>query len=136
MMEVLYTFPPLYREIDRRFNVRGKPVIFTFGSRIHNPGRIQIPNSLMVHETVHSTRQGTEPEAWWQSYLDNDEFRLIEEMEAHSAEYGHICLETDDNRLRQRELHRIASRLASPLYGSIIGYYEARRCIEDALAIL
>jgi hypothetical protein len=129
-MKVLCTFPPMYAEINRRFNVRGRPVIFTWGDTIHNPSRIKITPELMVHEGVHSNRQGEEPEFWWIEYIANPEFRLAEEIPAHRAEYADVFSRVPTGRVTETALHRIAARLSSPLYGSMIDYYEARRLIE------
>ena len=95
-MKVLTTFPPMYAEINKEFNVRGKPVIFTFADVIHNPSRITITPELMVHEEVHSQRQGDNPESWWADYLTDPEFRLAEELPAHQAEFAYLCGQLTD----------------------------------------
>lgn len=74
-MKVIVGFPPLYREINETFNVRGKPVIFTFSQTIFNPSRIKVTPELIAHETIHSLRQGDDPENWWAEYLVNTAFR-------------------------------------------------------------
>jgi hypothetical protein len=135
-MKVVYTLPPLYRDIARTFEVRGKPVLFCFGDTIHNPSRIPIPPELMAHETVHSGRQGDCPEAWWADYLSDPEFRLMEELPAHIAEFGAFCQRMSARSAQQTALHRIATRLSSPLYGMLIEYHEARRRIEDGVTNL
>jgi hypothetical protein len=125
-MKVVNTFPPMYTAINRKFNVRGKPVIFTWGDLIHNPSRIIVSPELIVHEEVHSARQGDDPEAWWLQYLDDAGFRLCEEIPAHRAEFHAACQTLTEHTAQQRVLHRIAARLSSPLYGSMISYDEAR----------
>jgi hypothetical protein len=136
-MQVVFTFPPRYAEINARFNVRGRPVIFTFGGTIHNPGRIKIPYELIVHEEVHSRRQGEDVDGWWSSYIADQQFRLCEEMPAHIAEYAAVCSHFTEHRAQQRMLHRIAMRISGPLYGSMIDYREARARIEGgAQAVL
>jgi hypothetical protein len=37
-VKVLHLFPPNYAAINRAFKVRGKPIIFCYGSTIYNPG--------------------------------------------------------------------------------------------------
>lgn len=121
-MKVLYTFPPNYAAINRAFNVRGKPVIFCYGSVIHNPARIKIPERLHAHESVHSARQQAQaggPAAWWERYITNPQYRLGEEIPAHQAEA----------RCAPELAEEIAARLASPLYGGLVGIEEARRLI-------
>ena len=134
-MKVLFTFPPMYAQINRAFDVRGKPVIFTWGGVIHNPSRINISPELMVHEGVHAQRQGDTPDAWWQDYIADEHFRLAEEIQAHRAEYADVCLRAPTDKVRETALHRIAARLSSPLYGSMVDYYEARRLVDPASQI-
>lgn len=127
-MKVIRQFPPMFAEINKRFNVRGKPVIFCWADTIFNPNNVKIGPELMAHESVHSTQQGTEPEVWWARYLIDDEFRLDQELPAHRAEFE-FCRAHYDGRALERMLHRIADRLASPLYGSMIEYADARQRI-------
>lgn len=114
-MKQLYLFPPNYAAINRAFNVRGKGVIFTFGSVIYNPSRIEIPPALYAHEAVHSTRQRPSPESWWTRYIADPEFRLAEEIPAHRAEWRF-----HGGAGEWRALEQIARRLASPLYGNLV----------------
>ncbi len=117
-MKVLHLFPPNYPAINRAFNVRGKPILFAYGA-IYNPSRIKIPDHLMAHEAVHIARQGDDPAAWWERYIGDRQFRLDEEIAAHQAECRHSPHLAED----------IAQRLASPLYGSLIGLAEARQLL-------
>jgi len=136
-LRVVFTFPPRYKELDTKFKVRGRPIVFTFGNTIHNPGRIKIAQELMVHETVHSRRQGEDVDGWWSSYIADPAFRLCEEMPAHIAEYAAVCRHFSEHRAQQRMLHRIAMRISGPLYGAMVEYREARARIETgALGLL
>lgn len=128
-MKVLTLFPPNYREINKAFNVRGKPIIFAYGSAIYNPGRIVIPLQLLEHERVHLKRQDGDPVSWWRKYIDDPRFRLDEEIPAHIAEYQ--VMRPYDGTERTFWLDHIAAKLASPLYGSLIGYTKARAILVD-----
>lgn len=130
-MKIIRAFPPLYAEINRRFNVRGKPVIFTWGEAIYNPSNVKIGPELLAHEQVHCDRQGIDVASWWERYMHDDEFRLAEELPAHRAEYAEACKHYQGKALGTA-LHRMAIRLSSPLYGSMIDYDEARRVIAAA----
>src|ERR1700749_4888698 len=107
-MRILYPLPPIYGEIAKAFDVRGKPIIFAFGPVIHNPHRALISPELMVHETIHSQRQGNCPEEWWADYIVFPEFRLNDELPAHIAEYQAACARLSERAAQQRMLHRIA----------------------------
>lgn len=124
-MRVLTTFPPNWRDIQATFNVRGKPVIFCYGDTIYNPQRIKIPPELMVHEAVHSHRQGEDPKGWWHRYITEHVFRFEEELPAHRAEYQDLCRRVDS----RQALPLVAKKLASPLYGSLVSVDDAARLI-------
>jgi hypothetical protein len=123
-MMVLHLFPPNYAAINRAFKVRGKPVIFCYGDTIYNPGRIKVPPRLHAHEEVHSRHQAMfgDPEVWWQRYIADPEFRLFEEIPAHRAEY----------RVAPELLEEIATRLCSPLYGSLVDFEKARALVDGS----
>jgi hypothetical protein len=123
-VRVLHLFPPNYRKIVEQFDVRGKSVIFAYGSAIYNPSRVPIPPELERHEQVHLTRQGGDPEAWWDKYIADPAFRLAEEIPAHAAEYQATLAH-----YRTQALDDIATKLASPLYGSLITFADAREAI-------
>ncbi len=126
-MREVVGFPPNYKDLNARFRVRGKPVIFAWGDTIFNPSRVKITPELMRHEAVHGARQRDMGiENWWADYLDQTIFRFNEELLAHQEEWrarleavGH-----DETYLRA-----ISHRLAGPLYGNICGVATARELI-------
>lgn len=120
-MKELHLYPPNFAKIRQVFNTRNRGVIFTYGNCIYNPEKIRIPPQLWVHEQVHRDQQKDDPESWWDKYLGDKLFRLAEEIQAHKAEYG--VLNT------RKALDEIASRLSSPLYGSLVSWQEAKRLI-------
>lgn len=131
MPHIMQAFPPNYRKINKKFNVRGKPIIFAYNGTIYNPSRIQIPPQLVIHEQTHMARQNGNAEYWWDCYIEDAEFRLAEEIPAHIAEYRAIAYRNDAHKL----LERIAARLASPLYGSMIKLGGAREAILHGAAV-
>lgn len=132
-MRVIRDRPPLFDEIDARFNVRGKPILFAWGDRLYIPsGSLDVAPHLMAHEEVHGARQGTaEPGIilWWKSYLNDREFRLDEEILAHRAEYQSLISHSGGRQQRRRHLAITAARLAAPLYGRMISVSEAKKVI-------
>lgn len=120
--------PPMFRQINAAFRVRGKPVLFCWGDTIYNPAGITIHPSIRAHEAVHVQQQaGIDPELWWKRYIDDKGFRLDQEIPAHRAEYQWWVNCSDEWDLSA--LDRVAARLCSPLYGSLIGHEEARRLL-------
>jgi len=121
--------PPVYDRCDAAFNIKGKPVLFSYGDKIYNPCGVDIPRELLAHEAVHGERQlelGVED--WWDNYLADADFRFEEERVAHRAEwlvYSKWC------RLEQRGpyLEAVAKRLSGELYGNMATLDEARSAL-------
>jgi len=131
-MRIAIAYPPLYERIDAAFSVAGKPVIFCFGDTIFNPMGVPITRELMAHEEIHSERQGAEVLDWWERYLADSGFRYLEELPAHAAEYRAYCKRHGSG--RDKYLNAIAQRLASPLYGNVVGVEAAKLAILTARA--
>ena len=124
--------PPFLEHVLAGLRER-KPILYCWGDKLYNPRGGMIPPELMVHEQVHSDQQlrpdTISVERWWLAYIDNPQFRLSEEIPAHRAEY--TCLKgiTRDRNALHQGLHRIALRLSSPLYGSMIDYEHAKHAV-------
>lgn len=130
-MRVAPEFPPNYPEIVAAFpGIRGRKPIFAWGDVIYNPHRVIVPPQLVAHEMVHAERQGVSPALWWQRYIADPRFRLMEELLAHVAEYG-ACLELGNRHTRRAALKAIAEKMASPLYGSLISVRDAMIAIAE-----
>lgn len=132
-MKIVIAEPPMFDEIDAAFNVRGRPILFTWGDTIFNPHNATVSQSLKAHEGVHFLRQSNDTpaiEAWWRSYIADPEFRLTEEIPAHRAEYRQLCELIRDRNLRSKYLHSVAQRLAAPLYGSLVSVSKAKQLVS------
>lgn len=121
-MKIVREYPPNYAEIKAAFNPP-IDVLFCYGSTIFNPAGERIAPELIIHEGVHSRRQGGDPAGWWKRYIENQKFRLDEEVVAHQAEYRVL-------RIRNQNTDHVIKRLCSPLYGSMINLEEAARLIR------
>lgn len=146
-MVIIRDRPPLFDDIDRVFNVRGKSVIFAWGKKIYVPsGSLQISDAIIEHERVHGARQLAysvpgatrllfTPEEliclWWRRYLVDIDFRREEESLAHVAELRHLCATAGGRNERRRHLSIVASKLSNPLYGPLMNKSEARKVLED-----
>ena len=131
-MKIAFSYPPNFRKIVKVFPAaRGHGVIYTYGDTIFNPGRVDIPPSLLAHEEVHSKRQGTNPdiiEEWWNRYLVDKQFRFDEELLAHQEEFRwYINSSLKEKRVA---LNYIARRLSSPLYGKLTDIKQAKAILE------
>lgn len=135
-MNIVHAWPPNIEEIDAAFNVKGqRGVVFTYGGTIFVPGGETLSLALRAHEAAHSERQTTDVkqiESWWRKYIKDPEFRLAEEIPAHRAEYREYARLHRDRNMRSEMLRKIAQRLASPLYGNLVKFREAKAFVEGA----
>lgn len=128
---VIHDFPPIYHQLEAAFDLQGRTdVVFAFGEILYNPHRVYIPPEILVHEAIHGQRQVEGPGVyeWWKRYIGSAEFRLIEEAEAHRAEYRHL-LENGNRKQRRHALAHVANKFASPLYGKMVTPARARRIL-------
>ena len=129
-MKIVVDYPPNIEKIKAVVEITPL-TIFTYGDTIYNPGgHSPFPPELEAHEVVHSIQQGQDPEAWWDKYLSDVNFRLSQELDAYKAQYKKFRHLTKNKKLRNELADRLAKDLASPLYGNIIDYYTARQKIK------
>ena len=126
--------PPLYSHIVEAFGVRpGDGVIYSWGDTVYNPDGVPIPPQVLAHEAVHGERQGTSTVAivqWWKRYIESPRFRLAEEIPAHQAELK-WWLEYGNRAERRAAVKVVAKRLASPLYGRLVGRSAAEAMLRE-----
>ena len=130
-MRVVFERPPMFAEINAKFHIAGKPVIFSWGDVIYNPMRVHIPPHLMAHEAMHGQRQRKwrSIEQWWRDYIDSAAFRLDEEVLAHKVEYAALLRGNSNRHARRSHLKQLAKRLSGPLYGGMITAAKARELL-------
>lgn len=116
---IKYEQPPNIETLRKRFPIQ-RGVLFAYAPHIYNPDGAFISEALMVHEQVHLAQQGDAPALWWGLYLDDPEFRLLQEFQAHLAEYEHRKALAVNRHERRALLKQMAHRLAAPLYGGLI----------------
>lgn len=122
--------PPNIGIIDAAFSVKDKPnILYCYGTDCFNPTGFDVPEHLIAHETVHSVRQGSDPDGWWHRYIVDKQFRLSEELVAHRTELAVFYRDFKDRNLQSRYLHSIAQRLSGPLYGNLLTHKQARERI-------
>lgn len=125
-------FPPNIKELKKHFKINDN-VIFTYGDTVYIQKLRGISPDLMVHETVHRLQQQKEggPEIWWGKFLEDKDFRLLQELSAYRTQYKYICTQVKDRNKRAIILSRLASDLSSEIYGSIITWSEATNKIKQ-----
>lgn len=134
MAVVKYNYPPNYQDIKKAFKIANKPeVVFTYGDTIYVPSGQKMSKDLEVHETTHTQQQtNMTPVKWWNSYIEDKDFRLEQELEAYRNQYKFA--KENYPRLRRRKLLRqISQDLSSEIYGSIVTKDEAKTLIEKGI---
>jgi len=101
-------------------------VVFTYNKALYNPSDGIISDDLLVHEMVHVRQQGNDSESWWHKYLNDQTFRLSQELEAYEAQYAFYKQRVKDRNAQARFLHKIALDLSSAVYGNMITYTDAK----------
>tara|TARA_Y100000310_G_scaffold328739_1_gene397351 strand:- start:4341 stop:4739 length:399 start_codon:yes stop_codon:yes gene_type:complete len=131
-MKIKIAYPPNIDQIDRKFHVKGRAVIFAYGFTIYNPMDVAIESKLIEHEEVHGARQRNSGDVaeWWDLYIRSSRFRLVEEIVAHQAEYHYMLAQAANRYERRSALNITAKRLAAPLYGRLITVKEAKKVLK------
>lgn len=130
-MIIVRGFPPIYEEAAKRFNIRGRKVVFAWGDKIYDPFDANIGPDLEVHEAVHGEQQKAigGPEIWWHKYFIDANFRLEQEIQAYRAQYKFFCKQYRDRNQQTQFLSRIAGDL-STMYDLPITRAEAMHRIK------
>ena len=130
-MKIITDKPPNWEQILEVFpHARNPVVIFAWEDTIYNPGGNVISPDLIAHEIAHGSRQiqANGAQAWWNLYLQDQEFRYEEELYGHAAELMIRAKSiTDRNRIAQL-FNRTGIRLIAPLYN-----YQPHRSLRQAV---
>jgi hypothetical protein len=134
-MKIVEDYPPNYEEICKHFKIRNnKYVVFTYGDTLYNPGGGHIAEDLKAHEQVHMQQQQTlGASQWWQIYLADPKFRLVQEVQAYRRQYNFSKIYPRSN--RRKLLRSISQDLSGPMYGNIVNYQTAKDLIENRRAL-
>ena len=120
-MKIITDRPPNYDAILKVFPFANRPqTIFAYAPDIYAPGGKKIPQAIIDHEYIHIMRQEEMGvEKWWELYLNDPEFRYVEELLAHRAEYRSLMAGATSRQHRRVILKETAKKLCSPLYGKM-----------------
>lgn len=127
-MKIVKSNPPNYDKIAKKFDLT-ESVVFTYGDKLYVPNGEEIPLHLMVHEEVHEEQQGDDPEAWWDRYLEDPDFRLQQEVEAYRKQYK-VVRKITTKKQATDFLNRVAKDLSGKIYGNVVDYKTARQLIR------
>jgi hypothetical protein len=129
-MKIANELPPIFDDLIAGGMQPGPNTLYTYGDIIFNPSGKDIPEDIIVHEEVHMKQQGDNPDYWWSRFIDDQYFRIEQEVEAYAVQYRFICKKHKDRNQRHRILMHFAQVLSSPIYGNVIGTMSAYQMIK------
>lgn len=131
-MKIVHEWPPNIEEINKFFDVH-KNVLFTYGDTIYCPSGKEIPDHLMIHESIHEKQQEAVggPDEWWNRFFFDKKFRLQQEVEAYHAQYEWYCEHYKNRNDQYKLLRHCAEALSGPVYGHSIGIAAALFAIKS-----
>lgn len=107
-------------------------VIFTYENLITTFNG-EMTEDLIAHEQTH-VRQQLEyiggADAWWREYLDNDEFRFKQELQAYRNQYQWLVKNIKDRNEVARFLTHYAKSLSGAMYGNMCDFPTAMKMIK------
>ena len=117
--------PPFLLQIELAGMKPERTTIYPYGLTIYNPSGEPIPQDILIHEAQHIAQQGKNPQAWWDKYILDKEFRLEQELEDNREQYKFICKLTKDHEKRNKALAAMARNISGPVYGKLISFMRA-----------
>lgn len=130
IVKVNHEIPTIYPRLKEKFGVDwDKGIIITQFPFVHC--KIPLSAAKTVHEATHLRQQEKiGVMTWWDKYLDDEDFRLFQEVEAYREEASFVRENYKNRELRFRLIYDMARQLSSPMYGSIIGFEQARKLLK------
>lgn len=129
-MKIINEIPPIFKDLVEAGMQPTQHTLYTYGDAIYNPSGQDIPEDIMVHEEVHMKQQGDNPDYWWSRFIDDQYFRVEQEVEAYAVQYRFMCNKFKDRNKRSQILMHYAKVLSSPIYGGVVGTMAAYQMIK------
>ncbi len=138
MMEIKHEVPKDLLESIQHAGMepRLEYALFAYGDILYIPAGFTPPPEILAHEEIHSEQHKNYPGgpgAWWGRYIDDPWFRIQQEAAAYARQYDYACDHMKDRNARVRYMHKLASFLASSLYGNVVGQSAAIQMIKKEL---
>lgn len=134
-VQISKSFPPNYQDMLRAFpECEKRKAIFAYDNVIYNPFDVYLTVDVIIHETIHFAQQKREysVDDWYMKYLNDEAFRLEQEVEAYRAQYAFVAKRLKDRNELSWYLGTLAESLSSGLYGALVTRSEARALIAKA----
>jgi len=153
-MKIVDEKPPIYKALVDAGMQPSEGTLYAYGDKIYNPSGGEIPPDLIVHEEKHIKQQydlapiikhgeagpSTETpdrdleqgaEIWWKRYVEDEYFRLEQELQAYAAQFRYVCKFQKDRNARSKILLNYAAVLSGPMYGNMVSHMGAYEMIKD-----
>lgn len=135
-IKIELAMPPNIDAIDKVFHVKEQAahrgIFFCYGNTIYNPSGHALPIELIAHECTHAVQQEiVGVEKWWEQYLEDHDFRLAMELDAHRVEYQQYVKDNPGRPFRRQYLAFEAERLSGPLYNRMLNKRVAQELIKQ-----
>lgn len=109
-----------------------KNTVFTYGTNIYTRNMLEEP--LYRHEVLHVIQQMQMkggPEAWWDKYFTDADFRLSQELDAYRVQYQVAKKFIKDRNKLFMYLRDLAITLSGKMYGNLLSTREALKLIKQ-----
>lgn len=122
-MKISKEKPEIYEKLHERFGVDWeKGIIITYGDTVHC--KFPLSDDLLVHEQTHIDQQAKiGKEVFFEKYMSDSVFRLIQEVEAYQNQWKYI--KSHYNHQYRRFLKKKLSTDMANLYGNMCTKQEA-----------
>lgn len=118
--------PAIYDRLRASFGISWGTIVITYGDTIYS--KYPISEDLTIHEQTHIEQQAElGPEAWYDEYLSNPEFRLTQETEAYRNQIHFIRSNYPRDQRRKLEQHIYHSM--ATMYGNMCTEEEAKQLL-------
>lgn len=128
-MKISTLKPKIFQRLEETFGVDwNSGVIVTYGDTVHCKSGHLSPD-LIVHERTHINQQVTYgPEKWWERYLTDPEFRLLQELAAYKNQCSYIRSYVRSP-YKKYELFQHIWTCMEKNYGDMITYEQAKKLL-------
>lgn len=138
MMKVVFGLPPNIEDIYKKFPkvradiLKGSIIYFCYGDEIYTPIKHNIQKHIVLHESVHAKQQEDfgSVTGWWEKYLNDQSFRLDQELEAYAVEYM-FTLKAAPRSIRRKALEEVIHKMSGEMYGFNLTNKELKTLLLD-----
>lgn len=123
--------PPswIYDECVKKFGINFSNTIFAVDDTIHTAKPYLITPDLEEHELTHIKQQKRYGwEKWWRDYLNDDQFRLSQELEAYYKQYQYLQ-NNYPRHIRKERQKQIIKTLSGKQYGNLVTEEQAKELL-------